>query len=482
MTGAIIERENPARNDELVGNVVAATPAEVDLVVANARKAQPEWAALDVDSRATAVRTGAERIVAEVDTLAELMARETGKVLGDCRGELLFSAAVLRWAADRAPELLADHVIDDEAGRLLLRRRPYGVVAAVTPWNAPVILAVLKLGPALVAGNAVVVKPSPFAPFAIARVVELLGGWMPEGTVQVVQGEAETATALVGHRGVDRVAFTGGENAGRALASIAGQALTPALMELGGNDPAILLEDADLTPEAMERLVMASFATSGQVCMAVKRLLVPRRRYDEVVDAYRAAADRVLRVGDPLFEGVTLGPVVTAASASRVRGLVEDAVASGAEALVLGGTDAHTDLGRGHFLRPTLVLGASDADRLVAEEQFGPTVPLLAYDTVDEAVARANAGDLGLGASVWSADEDRAFAVATRLEAGFTFVNTHNRTGMALRAPFGGIKRSGWGREYGDEGLLEHTQTCVVHAPGAFRPGGSGLGASAYPV
>jgi acyl-CoA reductase-like NAD-dependent aldehyde dehydrogenase len=158
------------------------------------------------------------------------------------------------------------------------------------------------------------------------------------------------------------------------------------------------------------------------------------------------------------------------------------AVAGGAAALVLGSTDPEPDLGRGHGLRPSLVLGAEDGDRLVAEEQFGPTVPLLAYDTVEEALARANAGDLGLGASVWSADEDHAFAVAGRLEAGFTFVNTHNRTGMALRAPFGGVKRSGWGREYGDEGLLEHTQTCVVHAPGAFRPGGSGLGASAYPV
>lgn len=478
----MIERENPARTDELVGTVVAAAPAEVDAVVAGARKAQAEWALVDLVARADAVRAGAERIAADVDHLAELMARETGKVLGDCRGELMFSVTVLRWAADRAPALLADHAIDDDAGRLLRRRRPYGVVAAVTPWNAPVILAVLKLGPALVAGNAVVVKPSPYAPFAIARVVDLLGASMPAGTVQVVQGEAETATALVGHPGVDRVAFTGGEHAGRALAAVAGQALTPALMELGGNDPAILLDDAELGPDAMDRLVMASFATSGQVCMAVKRLLVPRRRYDEIVDAYRAAADRVLRLGDPLHEGVTLGPVVTAASATRVRGLVEAAVSGGAEALVLGSTDPETDLGRGHFLRPSLVLGAEDGDRLVAEEQFGPTVPLLAYDTVEEALARANAGDLGLGASVWSADEDHACAVAARLEAGFTFVNTHNRTGMALRAPFGGVKRSGWGREYGDEGLVEHTQTCVVHAPGAFRPGGSGLGASAYPV
>ena len=476
----MIERENPARTDELVGTVEAADADAVHAAVVRARSAQPAWAATGLGARCAAVRAGADRIAAEIDDLAELMARETGKVLPDCRGELGFSVTVLRWSADRAEELLADQVVDDAAGRLLVRRRPYGVVAAVTPWNAPVILAALKLGPALASGNVVVVKPSPLAPFAIARVVELLGEGLPDGVVQTVQGDAETATALVGHPGVDRVAFTGGERAGRAIAALAGRSLTPTLMELGGNDAALLLDDADLGPDAMDRLVMATFATSGQVCMAVKRLLVPRRRHDEFVGAYRAAADRVLRLGDPVHDGVTIGPVVTSESAARVRRMVEAAVSRGAESLVLGSVDDDTDLSRGYYLRPTLVLGAADADGLVAEEQFGPAVPVLAYDSLDEAVTRANAGDLGLAASVWSADEDRAFAVASRLDAGFTFVNTHNRTGMSLRAPFGGVKRSGWGREYGDEGVLEHTQPCVVHAPGAFRAGGAGLGASAY--
>jgi acyl-CoA reductase-like NAD-dependent aldehyde dehydrogenase len=486
-TGVLrFERENPARTDELVGTVDATDPAGVNAAVARARSAQRAWAAMDLAARCAAVRSGADRIAAEIDDLAVLMARETGKVLPDCRGELGFSVTVLRWSADRAEELLLDEVVDDEAGRLLIRRRPYGVVAAVTPWNAPIILAALKLGPALVSGNVVVVKPSPLAPFAIARVIELLGAALeshgaPDGVVQTVQGDAETATALVGHPGVDRVAFTGGERAGRAIAALAGQTLTPTLMELGGNDAALLLDDADLGPDAMDRLVMATFATSGQVCMAVKRLLVPRSRHDELVEAYRAAADRVLRIGDPLHAGVSIGPVVTSASAVRVRGMVDAAVERGAEAFVLGSVDADSNLSRGHFLRPTLVLGAADHDALVADEQFGPALPVLAYDSLDEAVARANAGDLGLAASVWSADEERAFAVASRLDAGFTFVNTHNRTGMSLRAPFGGVKRSGWGREYGDEGVLEHTQPCVVHAPGAFRAGGAGLGASAYP-
>ena len=269
----VLQRENPARTDDIVGSVAVVDATGVDDAVRRARSGQRAWAAISVDDRAKALLAGADRIAAELETLAVLMARETGKVLPDCRGELGFAVTVLRWSADRCVELLADQVIDDELGRLLLRRRPYGVIAAVTPWNAPVILAVLKLGPALVSGNGVVVKPSPLAPFAISRVVELLAEGLPDGTVQVVHGDAETATALVGHRGIDRVAFTGGDAAGRAIAALAGQSLTPTLMELGGNDPAILLEDADLTPDAMDRLVIASYATSGQVCMAVEAAL-----------------------------------------------------------------------------------------------------------------------------------------------------------------------------------------------------------------
>jgi acyl-CoA reductase-like NAD-dependent aldehyde dehydrogenase len=224
----------------------------------------------------------------------------------------------------------------------------------------------------------------------------------------------------------------------------------------------------------MDRLVMASFATAGQVCMAAKRLYVHRSRYDDLVAAYRAAAARVLVTGDPLEDGVTVGPLVTRAAADRVAGLLADG-----DVLPLGEV---RELGDGYFVRPSLVLGLDDGAPLVAEEQFGPVVPLLAFDDEGEVVARANAGELGLAASVWSADEEHAFALGSRLEAGFVFVNTHNRTGMSLRAPFGGVKGSGYGREYGDEGLLEHAQTCVTHAPAAFRRGGGGSGAAAYPA
>ncbi|TDE39249.1 aldehyde dehydrogenase family protein [Actinomadura sp. 6K520] len=473
MPGEIV-RENPARLDEVVGRVPVADDAEVDRAVREAEARQRDWCRVPVEDRAAALLRAADAVDA-MPGVAELLARESGKPRADCAGELRFAAAYLRWAAERTPAVFADHETDDAAGRLVLRRRPYGVVAAITPWNAPVILTLLKAGPALAAGNTVVVKPSPLAPLAVTRVMAAF----PPGLVRVVHGHAGTARALAGHSRVHRVAFTGGAEAGRAIGAAAAKAITPALLELGGNDPVVLLDDADLADAAMDRLVLASFATAGQVCMAAKRLYVPRARLAEVRDAYLAAAARTLVLGDPLDAATTVGPVISAAAADRVRALVSGSRRRGGTVTGLGTVTA--DMGRGHFVRPALVTDVADDAPVVAEEQFGPVVPLLAYDDEDEVVARANAGDLGLGASVWSADEERAFAFARRFDAGFTFVNTHNRTGMALRAPFGGVKRSGHGREYGTEGLLEYAQTCAIHAPAAFRADGTGMSAGAYP-
>lgn len=481
MTAGHVTRYNPARVYELVGTVPTASPAQVDAVVRAADAAQRGWSATPVADRCALLRAAADAVEPHVPVLAELLARESGKVLPDCRGELGFALTFLRWVADRAPAVLADHELDDAAGRLLLRRRPYGVIAAITPWNAPIILSLLKIGPALAAGNTVVVKPSPLAPLAIDRVVRLLAAALPRDVLHAVHGDSPAGSALVGHPLVHKVAFTGGDRAARQVAAAAATQTTPTVLELGGNDPVLLLDDADLSPEPMRRLVMASFATSGQVCMAAKRLYVPAARHDELLAAYQDAARDVLCLGDPLADGVSMGPVISADAAARVAALVDDAVSRGGRAITLGRADPGTDLRAGHFVAPTLLVGVPDDAPVVTGEQFGPTVPVLVYHDEEELLARANAGELGLGASVWSADEGRAFALARRLEAGFVFVNTHNRTGMSLRAPFGGVKRSGYGREYGDEGITEYTQTCVVHAPAAFRAGGGGAAANAYP-
>jgi acyl-CoA reductase-like NAD-dependent aldehyde dehydrogenase len=469
-----IARENPARTSEIVGVVAETSPDAVGAVVREADAAQRKWAARDLPERLGVLSRAAAAIEGATGELATLLARESGKVVGDCRGEIGFAVRYLRWVAEHAPAAYADRVVDDELGRIVEQRKPYGVVAAVTPWNAPVILSMLKLAPALAAGNAVVVKPSPLAPLTISRVVALF-----EAPVRVVHGGAETGAALVGHELVRKVAFTGGAAGGRAVAALAGDRLTPSVLELGGNDPAVFLDDAPFTDDAIDRLVMASFATSGQVCMAAKRLYVPAARLDGFVEAYLAAAARVLVTGDPLADGVTMGPVISAPArhaAVTLRG------GSGGIVYDLGRFAADPETG--YFVRPALVVGPDAASPLVVAEQFAPVVPVLGYTSEEQVLAAANAGELGLGASVWSADEERAFAFARRFEAGFTFVNTHNRTGMSLRAPFGGVKRSGWGREYAHEGLAEYVQTCVVHAPAAFRPGAGPVagGPSAYPA
>ena len=468
----MITRENPARIDEVVGTVEVSTPHRVDQVVHAAHAAFRTWSRRSVVVRVAALLTAANELEPHLDEWATLMARETGKPRPDCRGELGFAVALLRWTASRAESACAARDVDDQ-GRLRIRKTPYGVVAAITPWNAPVILAMLKLAPALATGNAVVVKPSPLAPFTLAALCEVMAKHAP---VFVVQGGAETGAALVGHELVRKVAFTGGDSTARAIGAVAAEAITPTVMELGGNDAAILLPDADLSEAAMDRLVMASFATSGQVCMAAKRLYVHQSRGDELIEGYVKAAKRILAVGDPLTEGVTMGPVVTAAARQRLAVLASSAP----ETVTLGRSVG--DLSRGYFLEPVLALGCRDDDELVRAEQFGPLLPVLTYATTDEVIDRVNDSDLGLGASVWSADEERAFDVAARLEAGIVFVNTHGRTGMGLRVPFGGVKKSGWGREYGDAGLEEYLQLQSIHAPSAYRGGASSTGAADYPT
>lgn len=467
----IVERENPACPTEVVGTVPVTAPDAVDAVVREAHKQFREWSGRSLSDRLAAIRAAATELDVRTDALATLLARESGKPVADCRGEIGFAATYLRWVADHGPEVFSASAIDDGQGRISMSPKPFGVVVAITPWNAPIILSMLKLGPALAAGNTVVLKPSPLAPFAVAEAAALLPG------TTVLHGGPDTVQALIAHPLVRKVAFTGGAAAGRSVAAAAGQGIKPVVLELGGNDPAVFLDDFALGPADYERLVLASFATAGQVCMAAKRLYVPAGRTDEFIDAYLAAAQRILIVGDPLDEAVTMGPVVTRAAMERISGLVRDARNRGGRIVPL----ADAPDSDGYFLEPVLALHLPDDADLVRHEQFGPAVPILSYRTENEVLTRANDSDLGLAASVWSADEDRAFAFAAQLEAGFTFINTHNRTGMSLRAPFGGTKHSGYGREYAEEGLREYVQTTVAHAPGAFRAGGAGLPARAYP-
>ncbi|MFM7063426.1 MAG: aldehyde dehydrogenase family protein [Actinomycetes bacterium] len=477
-----IERTNPARTTELVGRAGAVDAAGAAAAVEASDVAFHVWRTVAPTERAALLLAAADAVAAATDELAPLLARELGKVVDDCRGEMAFAAACLRDAVGAMDQVLGLKEVDDDLGRLRIARVPFGVVVAVVPWNAPLILAMLKVAPALATGNTVVVKPSELVPLAVTRALEVIASHLPPGVLSVVHGRGDVGAALVGHPLTRKVAFTGSGATGSLVAAAAAHHVTPLVMELGGNDPAIFLDDADLTDEVLERAVFGAFLTSGQVCMAAKRFLVPDHRVAEFADAFTAVAERVLVVGDPLDPAVTVGPLVSELQQQRVAAMVDDARDRGAEIRTIGSVADGADLDAGWFMRPRLVLGLDDDAPLVRDEQFGPAVPVLGYATLDEAVARANASELALGSSVWSGDEARAIEVAARLEAGITFINCHNRAGMSFRAPFGGTKRSGYGREFGAAGLEEYVQTHTVHAPAAFRPGAGGGSGRAYPV
>lgn len=478
----VIRRENPTFPDRIVGEVYETSVADVDAIVQRSDEAFRVWSRLSLDQRCQELAAAADLVTPELyDEIAALMCAEVGKPLPDSRGEAMYSVSLLRFNIDQAAKVLATHVIDDAAGKLVRTRVSFGVVLAITPWNAPIVLSMLKVAPALVAGNSIIVKPSPQAPLAVTKLLEAIASGLPNGLLQVVHGGPEAGDAFVTHPLVRKIAFTGGDVVARHIGVSAARMITPTVMELGGNDAAIFLEDAVLDEAALDRIALATFMMGGQVCMASKRIYVHRSRYDEFVAGFVAACERSVIVGDPMMEGVTVGPVVSRAAQERLERLVADSITAGGQVIDVGTITDEAVVAGGYFVRPRVVLNLPDDAQLVCEEQFGPLVPIQAYDDIEEVIARANATELGLAGSVWSADEDRAFEVAQRIESGYVFINTHNRTGMTPRAPFGGVKKSGFGREYGDEGLLDYTQNVSIHAAAAYRPGGSGGSANAYP-
>jgi acyl-CoA reductase-like NAD-dependent aldehyde dehydrogenase len=344
-------------------------------------------------------------------------------------------------------DLPREVVQDDETALIEVAHRPLGVVAAITPWNFPLGLAMWKIAPALRAGNTVVLKPSPYTPLATLRLGQIMNEVLPPGVLNVVTGGDDLGAAMTAHPTPRKVTFTGSVAAGKKVAISSAADLKRVTLELGGNDATILLDDVDLAAVG-PIIVGTAFFNTGQACALPKRVYAPSARYDEVVETFAAVA--------AAMEG-TLGPLSTKPQFDRVRGLVDDALSHGMRA-VAGGTAVD---GPGYFFEPTILAGAQDGTRIVDEEQFGPALPVIAYDDIDDAVARANASTYGLCGSVWSADADRAQAIAERLECGTTFVNTHAQ--LPPNAPFGGAKWSGLGVENGLPGLLSFTEAQTVY-------------------
>ncbi|MGG5752812.1 aldehyde dehydrogenase family protein [Zafaria sp. Z1313] len=436
---------DPATGEE-VGRAPVHTAADLDAAVAAARAAQPAWAALSHAERSGYLNRAADAIEANAEALAELLSREQGKPLNgpNARFEVGACSAWLR--ATASFELEPEVVVDDGETHAEVHYRPLGVVGAIGPWNWPMMISIWQIAPSLRMGNTVVLKPSEYTPLSVLALGDVLNTVLPEGLLHVVSGGRDVGEALSGHAGIDKIMFTGSTATGKAIIRSSADTVKRLTLELGGNDAGIVLEDAD--PQAIaEGLFWGAFINTGQTCAALKRLYVPDSLYEQVCEALTAVAAQ-MPMGHGLDENNVLGPLQNRAQFDVVARLVGAAKASGARVLTGGDPDPDAP---GHFYPTTLVADIDNDNPLVAEEQFGPALPIIRYTDLDQAVEMANGLDVGLGASVWSSDAARAREVAARLEAGTVWINKHGA--VDPRVPFGGAKQSGYGLEFGVAGL-----------------------------
>ena len=435
-----------------VGRTPVATHEEVDIRIERAHNAFATWRS-DRTYRQGLLAACSYELMRKTAAIVPLLSQEQGKTAEDAGGEVWISAkcfahnAALDWeAVTAAPEV---------AGRTArIEHRPLGVVAAIVPWNFPIFQMVAKVAPALAAGNTVVVKPAESVSLVVSKVVEILQSILPPGVLEIVCGGPDVGKSLVEHRLIRKVSFTGSTGVGKQIMRQAAGTVTPVTLELGGNDPAILLHDADLE-SAAAFLAKSAFFNSGQMCIAPKRAYVPADKVDQFCDLFAAAMD-TLPVGYGLAPGTKVGPLHNKAQLDFVQGLLDRAVAAGGT--IVKGGERGTEL-PGYFLEPTLVRDVDDTFEIVSLEQFGPVFPVVAYTDIEDVLATLDQQDFGLGASVWGSVQE-AEEIADRIDAGQVWINHHNA--LEVELPFGGVKSSGCGREGGNAGVADFLDTRVV--------------------
>lgn len=439
------EIKDPATG-ETVGRAPEHTTADLHTAVLAATSAQPGWGLVGHTRRAEHLNRAADAIETSAEGLAELLSREQGKPLNGLNARFEVGACVAWLRATASFDLEPEVLVDDESGRAELHYRPLGVVGAIGPWNWPMMITVWQIAPALRMGNTVVVKPSSYTPLSVLALVNVINSALPDGVLHALSGDREVGSAMVEHPGIAKIMFTGSTAAGRAIIRSSADTVKRLTLELGGNDAGIVLPDAD--PQTIaEDLFWGAFINAGQTCAALKRLYVHADIYDEVCEALTKVA-KSAPMGNGLDENNVLGPLQNRAQLNIVRDLVQAARDAGAKVILGGNPETGNP---GYFYPTTLVADIENDNPLVTEEQFGPALPIIKYSSIDEAVAMANGLEVGLGASVWSSDANAAREVAARIEAGTVWINKHGA--VDPRVPFGGIKTSGYGLEFGIEGL-----------------------------
>jgi acyl-CoA reductase-like NAD-dependent aldehyde dehydrogenase len=454
-----IEVVNPA-TEETVASVPAGSGDDVALAVATAKRAFAEWSRTDTEERAAILAKAAELIHENAKTLAQTLTAEQGKPIAEAIGEVNHLAHGVRFYAEAATKVRgAYQELPSAMGKSygLVIRRPMGVCAAITPYNFPLTLLGTKVAPALASGNTVVAKPAATTPLATLEVARLFAeAGVPDGVLNVVTGRgSEIGDALVSHPDVRRVAFTGSTPVGRHIASLAGPELKRLSLELGGSDPVIVCEDADVGA-AVKAVIIGRYWNAGQACLGCKRVFVHDAVYDDFVSQL---VERVGRYepGDGTIKAekpkLRMGPIHTRAGRDELLEQIEDGVAKGGEVLIGGGT---TGQEKGYFLEPAVIAEPADDSRLMTEEVFGPVLPVFRYSDFDEAIRRANDTPYGLGSSIWTYDARLVHRAAQEIESGMTWVNQIHYGYDEL--PFGGVKASGFGKEHGIEALDSYVE------------------------
>ncbi|MGO4711239.1 aldehyde dehydrogenase family protein [Bradyrhizobium sp. 2TAF24] len=440
----------------VAGLAPKASREQLDDAIEAAARAQKAWAKRPDAERKQLCHAVADKIKDNAEELARLLTIEQGKPLNGLgsRFELGGAQAWAHYTADL--DIPVKVLQDNNEGRIELHRKPVGVVGSITPWNWPLMIAIWHIIPAIRAGNTVVNKPSPFTPLSTLRMIELMQEVLPPGVVSCVAGEDFLGAHMSGHQGIGKITFTGSSATGQKVMSSASNTLKRLTLELGGNDAGIVLPDVD-PQQVAEGLFWGAFINNGQTCAALKRLYVHDNVYDEICNSLVTYAKNI-PVGDGLDEKSVLGPIQNRMQRDKVARLVEAAKTAGGKVLLGGTADKEDSL----FFPLTLISDLDNGNPLVDEEQFGPALPIIRYSNIDEVIARANDNPNGLGGSVWSKDTAKAKDIALQLECGSAWINKHGA--IQPNAPFGGVKGSGVGVEFGEEGLFENTDVQVIHS------------------
>ena len=448
---ATLDVVNPA-TERIIATVARADADTLETAIAAAKRALPAWSALSYAERAGYLIRLADGLDTIKEDLARVLTSEQGRPLPQAMGEIMGGIYQLRYFAAQSiePKVLRE----DEQTRIIEHRTPLGVVAAISPWNFPFLLVTQKIGPALVTGNTVVAKPAPTTPLCALAIAGVAAEVFPAGVLNVIVDENDLGAVLSNHPDIAKVSFTGSTGTGRKVSAAGADTLKRITLELGGNDAAIILDDVS-PAEIAPKIFGGAMMNSGQVCLAIKRVYAPASMYDALCEELATLAEDAV-VDDGSKQGAQIGPVQNRMQYEKLLDYLRDARDSGT--IIAGGAPLARE---GYFIAPTIVRDIADDAKLVREEQFGPILPVLKYEDIDDAIARANDSEFGLGGTVWSADPERGAEVAMKIDSGTVWVNKH--LDIPFDIPFGGSKQSGIGREGGEEGLFAYTQPHVVN-------------------